>query len=150
MKTIATFTLIIIIISSCCFGNRKCVGDDDSARFRLVRRTDGSDLVFGSSRLYDKNSIRFYSLRGTDTIDHYYGPGPGASLNADSLLYVNGDHRQFDTVYLKLTTTDTDTLLYQYATVDGQCCPDFRMVRSVIYNNVPVSSLDGGYFLLRK
>ncbi|MEK7226147.1 MAG: hypothetical protein AAB221_10725 [Bacteroidota bacterium] len=151
MKIFFYILLPIIILSSCCLGNRKCNADDNSARFRIVSAINGQDLVFGSSKIYDKNTIKFYSLTGTDTIFHHYGAGPNPNPGQDSLLYVNFDYRKKETVFVLLNNADIDTLNLTYETIDGSpCCPDHMDVKPSRYNSNLLQTISGGITIIKK
>lgn len=151
MKIFFYILIPTIIVSSCCLGNRKCSGDYYSARFRVVSAVNGKDLVFGTSAIYDKNLIKFYSLNGTDTIKHHYGAGPNPNPGQDSLLYVDFDYRKYQTVFVLLNNTDIDTLGLTYETIDGSpCCPDHKNVKPVSYNNNLLQTANGGISLIKK
>mgnify|MGYP007095241197 FL=1 len=116
------YALFPLTIASCCLGNRKCNPDYTSARFRIVNSLNGQDLVFGSSKIYDKDFIKFYSLNGTDTILHHYGTGPNPNPGQDSILFVDFDYRKQNVVFVRLTNSDIDTLNIIYELVDASPC----------------------------
>ena len=145
------FILVPLIITSCCLGNRKCNQDNTSARFRIVNSTTGQDLVFGATKVYDKNFIKFYSLSGIDTIWHHYGAGPNPNPGQDSLLFVDFDYRKQNIVFIRLTNSDIDTLKVEYDLVDASpCCPDYFQARPSSINNKPLETMTGGITLIKK
>lgn len=139
-----------LLIGGCCLGNRKCNQEDLNERYRVLN-TSGMDLVFGPGKRFDKNTIRFFSLNGTDTVFHHYGPGPNPDPGGDSLLFVSYDYRKYETVFVKLDPTDTDTISIRYEAVDGSpCCPDYTAAVTARYNSVvPVTGF-GGITVLKK
>ena len=142
---------ILFPFISCCIGNRKCQQDDNSARFRILDKITGNDLVFGPSRIYDKNFISFYSLNGTDTIFHSFSAGPNPQPGQDSLLFVQFDNRKKLTVFVRLNNADTDTLGLSYVSVDeAPCCPDFLEVVPLSYNNRSLDQSPGGITIIKK
>ena len=94
------FLFLTILLASCCLGIPKCPENYNSARFRIIGSANGQDLVFGTSHIYDKDLIKFFSLNGVDTIFHYYRAGPNPNPGQDSLLYVNFDYRKKEIVLL--------------------------------------------------
>lgn len=145
------YTLYPFILVSCCLANRKCKGDDFSARFRIVSLSTGKDLVFGSAKVYNKDSIKFYSVNGSDTIHHPFGAGPNPNPGEDSLLFVNFDYQKNENVFVQLTNTDIDTMTLSYQSTDGsQCCPDYTIVLVNSYNNKMPEAAPGGIILVRK
>lgn len=135
---------------SCCLGNRKCNQDDLGENYRLLN-AGGTDLVFGPGRRYDKNTIKFFSLNGTDTVFHHYGPGPNPDPGKDSLMFVNYDYRKYETVFMKLDNTDIDTITIRYEIIDDSpCCPDYPAAITSRYNNIAPALLFGGVTILKK
>jgi hypothetical protein len=133
------FFLLSVVLFACCFGNRKCAGENYNLRFRLLSKADGTDLVFGLAGVFKKDSIKVYSLNGADTVQHLYGVGPNPNPGNDSLLFISLDHRKYETIFFRLTQADTDTLRVKYVLEDGSnCCPDYTVVRPVTYNNTPI------------
>lgn len=150
MKTFFYFFLPLTL-ASCCIGNRKCNQDYNSSRFRIVDKTSGNDLVFGSTKIYDKNFITFYSLNGVDTIFHHYGAGPNPNPGQDSLLFVDFDYRKQRIVFVKLSNSDIDTLNVIYELVDASpCCSDYYALKPDSYNNKPLEVLSGGVTIIKK
>lgn len=145
------YALFPLTITSCCLGNRKCNQDYSSARFRIVNSINGQDLVFGPTKIYDKDVIKFYSLSGIDTILHNYGAGPNPNPGQDSLLFVDFDYRKQNTVFIRLTSSDIDTLNITYEMVDGSpCCPDYSAVKPNSFNNKQLEILTGGVTIIKK
>lgn len=150
MKTLFYF-ILLLTLTSCCLGNRKCNQDYNSSRFRIVDKTSGNDLVFGSNKIYDKYFITFYSLNGTDTIFHHYGAGPNPNPGQDSLLFVVFDYRKKEMVFVRLSNTDIDTLSLSYPIVDASpCCPDYTSAKPTSLNNNYLEQITGGITILRK
>jgi len=145
------YFILPFIFASCCLANRKCNQDNLSSRLRIVDKTNGQDLVFGPTKIYDPNFIEFYSLNGADTIFHHYGPGPNPNPSEDSLLFVNFDFRKNETVFVRLSNTDIDTLSLTYQIIDASpCCEDYTMVRSISVGNNILEETAGGIVLLQK
>ena len=145
------YIILPIVLSSCCIGNRKCNQDNNSSRFRILSASNGQDLVFGASKIYSKDFIKFYSLSGTDTVFHSYGAGPNPNPGEDSLLFVQFDYRKNETVFLKLSNTDTDTLKLVYEVVDASpCCENYTSVKPELHNNNVMQQLRGGITIIKK
>lgn len=143
--------ILPLVITSCCLGNRKCQTDNYNTRFRIIDKTTGKDLVFGPDKVYDKNTIRFYSLNGTDTIYHHYGADANSNPGQDSLLYVSMDYRKLETVFVRLSNTDRDTMAVTYPLTDASpCCADYNTAKPVAVNNIPLEQITGGIFIIKK
>jgi hypothetical protein len=99
-----------------------CISDDYSFQFDIVRATDSADLVFGRHRVFDKSDFRFYSLKGADTtfyeLRHY---GYGLNAPEDSILSV-WFYPETDTVFMRFSSTDIDTLVMSFETRKTKCC----------------------------
>jgi len=138
--------IISTLVSSCC-AYVNC-SPNDYARFRILRASNGEDLVFGPNRLYDKDQIKFYSLHGTDTTFFNYAPISGG-VGLDSLLYVNFSSLP-EVAYIRLSSTDIDTLLVTHGSVKDRCCGTFEAIKKFRYNNALDVSMDAGVQELKK
>lgn len=151
MRKLFFYAALVITIGFCCFGKTKCKQDITQVRFRIINAQNGQDLVFGPTKIYDKNLIKFYSLNGSDTIFHTYGAGPNPNPGQDSLLFVNFNHRKKNNVLMKVSDSDIDTLHIIYELVDAApCCPDYIAVKPDSFNNKPPETLKGGITILKK
>src|ERR1035437_7326462 len=121
------FILIIIILtltfvscSPCSFLD--CISSNYSLSFRIVSVADGTDLVFGRKRIYDRNLFRFYSLKGIDTT-FYALTCTGYYLNApeDSVMHIQF-YPMIDTAYMRLSNGDIDTPAMSFNTYKTKCC----------------------------
>ncbi len=120
-------------------------------RFRIVNKINGDDLVFGATKIFVKNFIAFYSLNGTDTIFHSYGAGPNPNPEQDSLIFVNFYYRKKETVFIRLSSSDTDTLKLIYQIVNASpCCDDYTQATPNGYNNSNLENASGGLYLIKK
>ena|SRR5688572_14266859 len=101
-----------------------------SGSFRIVGATTGEDLVFGPAKIYDKDQIKFYSLKNTDT----------TFFNVewirwtDSIMLV-----EFvpitDTVYMRLSNSDVDTLKISWNGVKAKCYGTGIVITNFRLNN---------------
>lgn len=124
----------------------KCVNNGDSCAdsfdFNVVDKTTGQNLVFGSSPVYDVDSVYL-----TTTLQGYLG----------KMSYAENDRFQsalllpVDIFYLRFSATDTDTLRMQYQFVKDNCCANgqYGRVSSIQYNGVEAEKING-IFILRK
>jgi hypothetical protein len=139
MTRILVFVFLIfsIMFSSCdpC-ANLKCISENISGQFRIVSKQDGKDLLFGPTRIYDKAKIKFYTLKGGDTLFFQYDlikfPGNGY----DSIIYIRFYPVTITPVYLKLNDTDIDTLDITYHMSKSRCCGTFTEITKFRYNNL--------------
>ena len=112
-----------------------CVASNFHGQFRVVRKTDGKDLVFGPGAIYDKTAIKFYTLTGTDTTFLNYSPIKFPGTGYDSILFVYFFPKVTTPVYMRLNNSDTDTLSLTYNTYDTKCCGTITEISNFLYNN---------------
>lgn len=145
---ILLFFISILTLTSCCIGNRKCDLGNNYSNFRIIDKTNGNDLLFGSTKIYNKDSITFFSLNADDTIFHR--SYPYANPGQDSVLFVEFDYRKQTTVFVRLNNVDIDTLILTYPTITLRCCPDITSVKPISYNNRTVDQNSDGTTILKK
>ena len=139
---ILTLTIISCNRNQC--DNLDCISDTDFGQFRIVSKTDGKDLVFGSNAIYDPTKIKFYSLNGTDTSFFQYLPTKFPGNGYDSILYVRFYPQTSKPVYMKLNNLDTDTLAITYNTFKTKCCGMITEIAKFKYNNtIDISGNNG-------
>ena len=116
-------------------GNIDCIANYDFGQFRILRGTDGKDLVFGPDKIYDANEIKFYSLNGADTsfFDYQALRFPGADY--DSILYVYFMPRT-DVAYMQLSNNDVDTLNITRRSFNTKCCGNITEITKFRFNNL--------------
>ena len=138
------------LLSSCdpC-DNLDCVSSNYAGQFRIVSASTGNDLVFGTNRVYDKNQIKFYALKGTDTTFFEYQAIEFGNIGYDSILYVQFIP-QTDVAYMRLSNSDIDTLNISYKTRQTRCCGTITQITSFRYNNAVDIPGDKGTQELKK
>jgi len=135
MKYSAFVTLLGLLFYSCNFCNRlDCVTDNYHGQFRIVRATDGADLVFGPTKIYDKSQIRFYALISSDTTFFDYQTIKFPNTGYDSILHVRF-FPKVDVAYMQLSNGDIDTLNISYHIFDTKCCGMITQISNFRFNN---------------
>lgn len=149
MQKHSIFSFFIIILTltfiSCdpC-NNFDCITSNYFGQFRIVNKTDGKDLVFGTNSIYDKTNIKFYSLNGTDTTFFEYAPIKFSSNGYDSILNVKFYPETRTPVYMKLNDFDVDTLVLTYNSYETKCCGTITEITKYRYNNIiDISGVNG-------
>jgi hypothetical protein len=99
-----------------------------------VSASTGKDLVFGANRVYDKNQIKFYSLKGTDTTFFDSQAARFAGTGYDSILQVRFFPKA-DVAYMRLNNGDIDTLNMFFKTTDSRCCGTITEISNFRYNH---------------
>ena len=135
--TIILYTAVLgFILFSCdpC-RNLDCLSSNYYGSFRIIKATDGTDLVFGTSRIYDKNKIKFYSLKGTDTTYLQYQPIRFPNTGYDSVLHVDF-YPGIENAFMRLSNGDVDTLRISYKTYNTRCCGTITEIANFRLNNL--------------
>jgi hypothetical protein len=141
---------IAMLFASCTCAYMDCISSNYDGQFRIVRATDNADLVFGPERIYDKSNIRFFTLKGTDTIFFEYTPTAfGATASDDSVLNVRFFPRS-DTAYMQLSNGDVDTLALSFKTYRSKCCGTITEITNYRWNNKENLPGNSGTQLLKK
>jgi hypothetical protein len=114
--------------------NLDCDSDNYFGQFRIISANDGKDLVFGSTRVYEKEKIKFYALKGSDTVNFEYTTVKFGNIGYDSILFVYFFPR-VDVAYMDLGDGDVDTLGISYVTTNSKCCGTVRKIANYRFNN---------------
>ena len=82
--------LVALMFHSCdsCFGVSCKDNENYREILRIVSARDGSDLIFGGNRLYQREKIRFFSVKGRD---HTFMCTP-QSIRCDVFLTIHSSH----------------------------------------------------------
>ena len=104
-------------------------------QFRIVRAINGNDLVFGPTKIYDKNQIKFYSIKGIDTTFFDYQTIMFPNTGYDSILQVQFFPKA-DVAYIHLNNGDIDTFNISYNVFDTKCCGTITEITNFRFNNL--------------
>ena len=130
---LALSTMILVACDPC--KNLDCKYSNYFGQFRIINKADNKDLVFGSSRIYNKDQISFFTLTGTDTTffetKAIHFPGSGY----DSIITVNF-FPAASTVYMRLSNGDVDTLNLVYESTNSKCCGTITEINNFKLNTV--------------
>jgi hypothetical protein len=133
-----------------CFIEDKCFGSSctDQINFKIIDKTTGQDLVFGSSPIYKIDSMQLNSA-----------PDFSLGINGSYVSRISGDYHglsttpgngSIDTFYLRLTHNDIDTLAINFTLTTDECCTSsggYGTIVSINYNGkVPQKSGDNYLF----
>jgi hypothetical protein len=114
--------------------NLDCIASNYNGQFRIVSATDGKDLVFGPTQIYDKDQIKFYSLTGTDTTFFDYKTIRFPNTGYDSILHVRFFPKA-DIAYMRLSNGDIDTFSISYNSFNTRCCGTITEITNFRLNN---------------
>lgn len=111
--------------------------------FRIVDRTTHEDLVFGNNAVYNRDSVYL-----TVNLPGYLG----AMSWADSNKFNSSLLIPLDTFFLRISSSDTDTLLMSYDFVKTKCCKmmtGFGRLTGIRYNG-RAAAKQGPVYLFEK
>ena len=125
-----------LLLSSCSntCENLDCISSNYHGQFKVIKATDGKDLVFGPNKIYDKSKIKFYSLNDGDTIFFEYQANKDLNTQLDSVLSVTFSPKA-DIAYMKLSNSDIDTINITYKIFNSECCGTINEITKIIVNN---------------
>lgn len=138
MKSILYFFSCILLFYACC----PCVGDiceseKPTFSLKILENSTNEDLIFGDSSKYDASKFVVYSLEQSDTIFHDFF----TSFNGTDSLLIFHLNPKCNQVFLKLSSSETDTIMVSYLTImDNECCPNDCKLNTFSYNNVNFSN----------
>jgi hypothetical protein len=144
-----TTTITTLLFSCDPCKNLDCASDNYYGQFRVLSASTGKDLVFGPNSVYDRNHIKFYSLKGTDTTFFDYQAIKFGSTTYDSILHVRF-YPKTDVAYMRLSNGDIDTLNISYKTSDTRCCGTITEITNFRYNSAVDIPGDNGTQELKK
>lgn len=145
--SIVVFALLFHSCNPCKYLD--CVSSNYYGQFRIISAIDGKDLLFGPAKIYDKNQIKFYSLKGRDTTFFDYQTIKFPNIGYDSILNVNF-YPKADTAYMRLSNGDIDTMKISYQTSGSRCCGTITKITNFRYNDAIDIPGDKGTQEIRK
>ena len=143
------FSVFIFSFSDC--GN-KCFGEycSDIINFKLIDQNTQNDLVLGAPPKYKLDSLQL-----NKAVDFNLGK----HSNFIGIVSAGGDRLQVspyvprETLYLRLSYDDIDTINIQYQYVENDCCESvngYGRIQSVSYNGQTAEKVGGNYIFLKK
>ncbi len=139
---ICFLVILVTLLNSCeCVVKPNCNG---GFYFVLQDKVTGKDLIQGPDAKYKLDSVKAHAGSDSSVYQSYVMPVTGNKLECE----LNGTS---DTLYLKLDSTDTDTLLLSFKHQKRTlCCQNgMRVITAIKYNGKP-SSESNGVFILQK
>jgi hypothetical protein len=145
-KSIILLVVIGSVFYSCCVSS-DCNSENPYGVFRIIKNNDGTDLVFGSNKIYDKKEIKFYSVILNDTT--FFDCQPFLNSGSDSAFFVLLRPKP-DVVYIKLSEAEVDTLEFSYTTHSSKCCGAITEIAGFRLNNTTDVELVNRVMEIRK
>jgi hypothetical protein len=144
--------IFIVIFFSSCFidpcSNLDCITDIHVGNFKIVRASDGTDLAFGPLRQYDKNQIKFFALKGNDTV--FYKADITVMGNGFDTVFQVNFFPKTELAFLKLNSSDIDTLSISYKTYESKCCGIISEITGFKFNEAAIVQSIPGLTELKK
>ncbi len=140
--SLVAITIITISVSGCeCVAKPNCNGDFN---FILRDKITKSDLLQGANARYSVDTINHNFI-----IDSTRGSSNYIQPRNDLGIIIWEVFQSSDTLYLKLNSTDTDTLLLSFRNMNGNTCrpTGIRAINGVIYNGEQAKQENGNYIL---
>lgn len=130
------FCLLLIALASCnpC-NNLDCLYSNYNGQFRVMSKADNKDLVFGPASIYDKDSIKFFSLKNSDTTLYETKAIRFPTTRYDDSILVVNFLPGTVTAFIQLNSGDTDTLTMTYSSRDTKCCGTIVEIDNFKLNN---------------
>lgn len=102
-------------------------------------------------RLVDRNTgIRIDSIyRGLFIYADHSGGDPAFEVRKASDFFIGIPGYPKDTLYLGLSDTDRDTLVFNIKHDQTKCCSDYSIIQGITYNGLNAEYLNGA-FLFKK
>ncbi len=119
-----------------------CSTGKTNIQFSFVSTVTGKNLVFGPNKMYDTSQIKFYALKGRDTNYFNFYSYLNANNSNDTALQIDF-YSKIDTAYVRLNSTDTDTLTFSFKSYDTKCCGNLTDIITVRYNTMQAVTNQG-------
>ncbi len=128
--------VLLLVIFSCSISCDPCLNANCSENFyfKILDKTTKQDLVFGPASIYERDSMILRPCADPVLISNTCGYFSFVNVYNNN-LYASPDYT-LDTVYLRLKSTDIDTLIIDYEYIDSRCCKvqGFGKIRGINFN----------------
>lgn len=133
MKLILAYLFLIACILACepCVAV-KCSYSMSFFHVSFLDKITQQDLYFGTSAVYDVDSLKIYSVQGEDSI--FYSVSKNFVNNQDSVLSFQ-TLDAVETLFVQFSASDIDTIHLSYVDQSSECCPGSMQLNHLLYNN---------------
>ena len=146
---VCLFSVVLFSFSDC---NKSCWGEycSDFINFKLLEQNTQNDLVFGVAPRYKLDSLQINRVvdfnlgRHSNFITTISGNWQNLQVSTDEPV---------ETMYLRLSYNDIDTINVQYQYIDNDCCEKFKGYGQIInirYNGEIVQKVGENYNFIKK
>lgn len=134
MKYLFLGLMLVNLYTAC---KRSC-GEpaSNSFYFRLLDKSNSSNLIFCTANVFDNNRILFFADNNgkLDTIFRYTNNDYGTTnISCDSLISVFANI-SYSKIYMKLNNTDIDTISLTYVSTGSSYCGYYDNVSTIKFN----------------
>ena len=142
------FSVFIFSFSDC---GQKCFGEScsDTINFKLIDKTTQNDLVFGPAPKYKLDSLQLNKDVDFNLGRHsnFIGTVSGNWNRLQASTYA-----PIETMYLRLSYDDIDTINVQYQYIENDCCENvngYGRIQSIFYNGQTAEKVDDNYRFIK-
>jgi hypothetical protein len=141
--TVLVFLLFTLTNCDPCLSSRSCA---DTFAFKIVDKLSKQDLVFGSAPVYRSDSVYLFT-----TLTGY--TGPMSAIDSANKRFNSTLVLPTDTLYLRVSATDIDTIFINYEFVKSKCCNysarGYGQIQSMKFNG-KTAAKEGDTFVFEK
>lgn len=127
--------LINIFINGCC-RYVDCISDDYSCILVFKDKITGEDLIFGKNATYNRNDMLCFSILNQDTIYYKISFLEHKSSISDSGVSITFYPETLDSIFLKFSEPDYDTIFLKYNNFNTTCCGNVSEITNANINTV--------------
>ncbi len=129
--TLSTLSVVILLGCDPC-RNLDCISSNIEGRFRFSNQ-ENKNLLYGEFAVYD--SIRFYSINGSDTTFYSQYTQPIGDNFPDSILHITFNPPTNSIVFIDYDGIEKDTLDLTFHSYGTECCGTITNITNFRYNN---------------
>ncbi|WP_026952083.1 hypothetical protein [Algoriphagus mannitolivorans] len=131
----AYYSIVFMFAMSSCSPcrNLDCLVSQYDFEFRILDSNTGSDLVFGSKRIFDPREFSMFSISGTGPQEYPLQIRASSFFTGDTTFYAEV-FPPASQVFLQYPNGKIDTLELSYRQFDSECCGRITEITKLIRN----------------
>ena len=144
---------VILVLLVVCFFNLgccvvKCDLETPILQFRLLSKSDSTNLIFGLNKKFDYGKISIYCINNsnksdTTRISKFNYPDYYRNVASDSIIMLS-IFKENIKVYIDYDNTHIDSLSINYNSVSSRCCGTSSWINELKYNTMLINK-DSNY-----